>query len=103
LGSSRTLNLDKFCHNHCSACSCVLAIPGALNILVTSTIGMKGDLMGFIVTPILIVVVIMYIVTWFVGVNAALEYQQVALEEDDNNNWCDDVTDNGGIACTSLA
>jgi hypothetical protein len=102
--------VDAFCRRHCDGCGCVLAIPGALHLALASTVGMEGDVTGYIVAPVLIVVALLYIVTWYVAVNAALEYRQLMVvsvdDDNDNSSSCwydDDGTGNVGIACTSLA
>jgi hypothetical protein len=67
--------VDKFCAYQSNVPSCLLAIPGLLNLLVWSTAGMEGNIMGLLVCPFLLVSAIGYIVTWFEYASASLDHQ----------------------------
>jgi hypothetical protein len=107
IGSSRTLNLTKFCLHHCTCCCCILALPGFLNVLVFSTVGMAGDALGFIFGPLLVLATIPYIISWFVALCYALEHHQQGPDDDDyaavnSGDGCDEG-ECEGIACATLA
>jgi hypothetical protein len=82
LRSSRTLNVDTYCNHYAGVGACIAASPGLLNMLVWSTSGMEGNVMGFLFALPLLIAVIAYIVMWFVAVCTSIEYQQV-LQYDD--------------------
>jgi hypothetical protein len=82
LRSSRTLNVDAYCARQAGVGACIAAIPGLLSMLVWSTTGMEGNVMGFLFALPLLVAAIAYIILWFVAICSSLEYQQV-LQYDD--------------------
>jgi hypothetical protein len=83
LRSSKTLNVDTYCARQAGVGACLAAIPGLLSMLVWSTTGMEGNVMGFLFALPLLVAAIAYIILWFVAVGSSLEYQQVLQYDDD--------------------
>jgi hypothetical protein len=74
-GSTHALNVDTFCARQAGVGACLAAIPGLLNMLVWSTEGMEGNIMGFIFALPLLIAAIFYVVLWIDGVCASLEHQ----------------------------
>jgi hypothetical protein len=62
---------EIFYNHHISVASCLWAIPGLLNILVWSTSGMEGNIMGFFFAPPLLIAILAYIIKWMIAIVAS--------------------------------
>jgi hypothetical protein len=72
--SSCTFDAETFFNYHISVVSCLWAIPGLLNILVWSTSGMEGNVMGFCFALPLLIATLAYIVRGIMALVASMVY-----------------------------
>ncbi|KAI2509074.1 hypothetical protein MHU86_5322 [Fragilaria crotonensis] len=69
--SKCTFDAEIFYNHYVSIASCLWAIPGLLNMLVWSTCGMEGNLMGFCFFLPLLIATLAYIIMWIIALVAS--------------------------------